>query len=281
MNVQQKLALGFIKTKLNLLTALNKKEAGEHAFRLFCTPLAKYIGPESDAFKNSKRLEFTLNGNTIRGFQTNAPQTNKVLILHGFSSSLHNFESYIAPLVAKNYEVLAFDAPAHGRSEGNTIHALDYAEMVKKVIDLYGPIQNFIAHSFGGIALSLALESIPHDEKMKVVLIAPATETSSAIDNALQMLNMKNEALRKAIDEVILHISGKETSWFSIRRAVKNLKASVLWFHDEDDDVTPIKDALAVKDDAHAHVEFVVTTGLGHRRIYRDDAVQQKIFSFF
>lgn len=280
MNVQQKLALSFIRTKLNLLASVNKNEAASQAFKLFCTPLTKYSAIESDIFLKGRKIDFNLKGNIIRGYQCNYPRTKKVLILHGFSSSCQNFESYVAPFIEKDYEVLAFDAPAHGSSEGNTVNALEYSEMVKKVVELYGPVQYFLAHSFGGLALSLALEDLPHDQSTKIVLIAPATETSSAIDNAFQIIGIRNPSMRKAIDELILKISGKETAWFSIRRAIRNVKASVLWIHDDDDDVTPVHDAKEVEKDNNDNVQFVFTKGLGHRRIYRDQEVQQLVFNF-
>lgn len=280
MKVQQKLALGFIRTKLNLLASVNRNKAASQAFKLFCTPFSKYPGIESAGFADGRKIDFKLNGNTIRGYQCNYPRENKVLILHGFSSSCQNFGSYVAPFIEKNYEVLAFDAPAHGRSEGNTVNALEYSEMIKKVIEVYGPVRYFLAHSLGGLALSLALEDIPHDEKTKIVLIAPATETASAIDKALQIIGIRNPSMRKSIDDLIFKISGKDTAWFSVRRAVRNIKASILWVHDEDDDVTPAHDARTVEKDNHLHVRFVFTRGLGHRRIYKDPDVKRLVQSF-
>lgn len=280
MNVQQKLALGFIRTKLNLLSVINKRKAGEEAFRLFCTPLIKDPARESEVFNNGESLQFELDGKIIRGFRCNHPRPHKVLLLHGFSSSCHNFQSYVAPLVQKGYEVLAFDAPAHGASEGSTVNAMDYCDMIKKVITLYGPIQGFLAHSFGGIALSLALEQVPHDSNTKVVLIAPATETTSALDNALYMVGISNVTLRKSLDDLIYNISGKETAWFSVRRAMKNITASVLWIHDEEDDITPVGDALKVKEDQPPNVRFLFTKGLGHRKIYRDNHVKNEVINF-
>lgn len=279
MNVQQKLALGLIRTKLNLLTIINKKKAGEEAFKLFCTPL-KYTGQESEVFKEGEPLQFRLDGKLVKGYRCNHPKPHKVLLLHGFSSSCHNFQSYVEPLIQKDYEVLAFDAPAHGASEGSTVNAVEYSGMIKKVIELYGPVKGFLAHSFGGIALSLALEQVPHDANTKVVLMAPATETTSAIDNALYILGIKNQTLRRSLDAIIYNISGKETAWFSIRRAIKNIKASILWIHDEDDDVTPLRDALKVKEDAPANVQFLFTKSLGHRRIYSDNDVKNEVIKF-
>jgi pimeloyl-ACP methyl ester carboxylesterase len=280
MNVQQKLALAFIRTKLNVLTRISKKKAAEQAFRLFCTPLAKKTRKENDAFKDAEHLQFPLNGLPVKGYRCGHPKPHKVLLLHGFSSSCHNFHAYVAPLVESGCEVLAFDAPAHGASGGKTVHAVEYSAMIKKIIELYGPVQGFLAHSFGGIALSLALEETPHDKDTRVVLIAPATETSTAIDSAFTMLSLRNPVLRKAIDAVIFTVSGRETAWFSIRRAMKNIRANVLWIHDEDDDITPVADALKVKDDNHSHVKFVFTKELGHRRIYRDPGVRNEAIHF-
>jgi pimeloyl-ACP methyl ester carboxylesterase len=180
----------------------------------------------------------------------------------------------------KGYQVLAFDAPAHGNSQGKTINAMEYSQMIDKVIELYGPINGFVAHSFGGIALSLTMEKNVHDKNTKIVFIAPATETTTAIDSAFDILRIKDKGVRTAFDKIIFDGSGKPTEWYSMRRALKNISATVLWIHDEDDDITPLKDALKVKNDCMPNIEFIITKGLGHRKIYRDTAVQNKIASF-
>ncbi len=280
MNVQKKLAIGFLRIKLNLLSVISKRITGETAFKLFCTPFAKYKGKEAAIFKDAQKLQFTLAGNVIKGYRCNYPQKNKVLLLHGFSSTCHKFDKYAAALINKGYEVLAFDAPAHGASDGKTVNAVDYSEMIKEVNTLYGPINAFIAHSFGGIAVSLALEQMPHTPATKLVLIAPATETTSAINGAFTMLGIRNKTIRQSMDDIIFKMSGQKTEWYSIRRAIKNISASVLWVHDEDDLVTPVADALKVKDDAPPHVQFLLTKGLGHQKIYRDAMVKNSIVNF-
>ena len=68
----------------------------------------------------------------------------------------------LTPLIKKGYEVLAFDAPAHGESTGKTINAVVYKDLVLIFGSSYGPIDSFVTHSFGGLALVLALEEIPH-----------------------------------------------------------------------------------------------------------------------
>lgn len=280
MKLQQKIAIGYIRAKFKILTILSKRLAAEKAFDLFCTPFMRSAFRMPAIFEQAERLHFSLNGLSVHGFRWNAGKPHKVLILHGFGSAAHKFQQYISPLVEKNYEVLAFDAPAHGSSEGKMINAVEYSQMIGEVLRRYGPVQGFLAHSFGGLALCLAMEKEPHTAETKLVLIAPATETSSAVDDAFKMLRLKDEKVRKEFDRIIFEKSGQQTSWFSIGRAMQNITATVLWAHDEDDDITPLQDALKVKEANFSNVRFVITKGLGHRKIYGDTAVKKQVLDF-
>ncbi len=278
MKLTQRLAIGYIQTKFKLLTVISKRRTAEKAFELFSTPFLK--SKEKAAPEQAESIKFKLKKLTINGYRWNYPQQEKVLILHGFGSAAHKFEHYASPLAEKGFEVLAFDAPAHGKSEGRRTNAIEYSEMIKKVLDEYGPVKNFIAHSFGGIALSLALETIPQEANTKIVFIAPATETTTAVDGAFAMLKLKNTEVRKEFDKIIFEVSGKKTDWFSMRRAMHFIKAEILWIHDEDDDITPWSDALKVKEDNHPNINFVITKGLGHRKIYHDPAIKNTVIEF-
>ncbi len=278
MKRSQRLKIAFIKTKFKLTGLFSKQKAAQQLFKIFCTPYVKTIRTEVP--KNAEALQFILKGKKINGYRWNYPQPKKALIVHGFSSAAHKFDKYVAPLVKKGYEVLSFDAPAHGSSEGSTVNAVEYSAMIKQVNKQYGPINSFIAHSFGGIAVSLALEEMPHDANTKVVFIAPATETTTAIGFAFKMFAIDDAAVRREFENIIYNFSGHETAWFSIRRAVKNINATILWVHDEDDDTTPLSDALKVKEDNNSNVQFIITKGLGHRKIYHDAAVKKAVIDF-
>ena len=282
MKIKQFLAIKYIRAKIKLLSLFSSRKAAEETFRLFSTPQkqarTKQKQPAAFAFADPLQVKFY--GLTIKGFRWNKDKPVKVLILHGFSSSSYKFYHYIAPLIEKGYEVIAFDAPAHGDSEGKTINALEYSKLIETIIKTFGPVDGFIAHSFGGIALSLALEKIPHDENTKVVFIAPATETTSAISAAFKILKVENKNVKAAFENIIMEKSGHPSRWFSIKRAMKYIKASTLWIHDEDDDVTPLSDALKVKDLNLPNVQFYITKGLGHRKIYRDKTVKDRVIDF-
>lgn len=278
MKLSQRLAIGYVQTKFKLLTIISKRKTAEKALQIFGTPFMKSV--RKAPVKNAETIHFYLNNKKMNGYRWNHPRPEKALILHGFGSAAHKFEDYAVLLTNKGYEVLAFDAPAHGDSEGDTTNAVEYSAMITQVLQQFGPIQSFMAHSFGGISLSLALEQIPHDENTKVVFIAPATETTSAIDGAFSMLKLKNLAVRNEFEKIILNLTGKNIAWFSMRRAMHNIKASVLWIHDEDDNITPWADALKVKEDNHPNIKFVLTKGLGHQKIYHDADVKTMLVNF-
>jgi len=292
----QRIALRYYKTKFRIWAAISKKKAAEKAFDLFCTPQQRKLKKLSKIFEQAEKSQFKVEGITITGWRWKPvrsgyprpyrhgpaggyPAERKVLILHGFESSVTNFDRYIKPLTQKGYEVLAFDAPAHGRSGGKKITAPLYKKTIQEINKRFGPVQSYLAYSFGGLAVSLALEETEHTNDYRLVLIAPATETVTAIDTFFSFLKL-DPALRPEFDKIILQKGGVSPSWYSIGRALKHLRAKVLWFHDEEDDVTPLSDVLKVKAENYPNAEFVITKGLGHRRIYRDNKVSKQIIEF-
>ncbi|MFL5774359.1 MAG: alpha/beta hydrolase [Flavisolibacter sp.] len=279
MQLAQQLALKYIRTKFKVLSSISKRKAAEKAFDLFCTPQYRNKKRLPPVFEKSEKLHFTFEGNIVRGYRWNHPSKKKALILHGFESSVINFDRYIKPLIKKEYEVLAFDAPAHGRSTGKKINVLTYKKMVQYIFDHFGPIDSFIAHSFGGLSLMLALEEIKHDASLRAVLIAPATETTTAIDNFFSLMKL-DEGVRNEFDGLITDIGGTPPNWYSVSRVAGKIKAEVLFLQDKEDQMTPLRDVEPVIEKNYPNFHFIITEGLGHRRIYRDSTVCKQIIDF-
>jgi pimeloyl-ACP methyl ester carboxylesterase len=279
MKLGQKIAINYIRARLNLLAVLSKKRAAAKAFVIFCTPFRKSKKPMPPVFDKADKLSTIVGDVTIHGYRWNRGGEKKVLILHGFESSAGNFDRYIQPLTEKNYEVLAFDAPAHGTSGGKRITLPMYIDTIRTVYFEFGPIQSFMAHSFGGLAVTHFLEKIPHDPSMRLALIAPATETTTAIDSFFRFLQL-GKGVRKEFDVLVERLGGVAPSWYSIPRALTNIKATILWVHDKDDDVTPLSDVQPIIDKNHPNIQFLVTEGWGHRKIYRENKVVRAIIDF-
>lgn len=279
MKLAQKIAVAYVRASLNFLAVFSKKRAARKAFKIFCTPVRGTNRKSPAVFQKAEKLQFSIENKKVAGYRWSHPQPKKFLILHGFHSSSKNFDRYVLPMVKKGYEVLAFDAPAHGESEGKQINVVQYRHMIEEIVNRFGPIDAYMAHSFGGLAVSLALEKIHHTKETRLALIAPATETSTAVDSLFNFLQL-NKDVRKEFDDLIIQIGGQPLHWYSITRALSNIQASVLWVHDENDDVTPLMDVQPIIGMNYPNIEFLITQGWGHRRIYRENKVVKAVLAF-
>lgn len=264
---------------LNIVGRISPKTAANLALKLFITPRKRTRVPLPEIFFKAELLPLHFNGFALEGFRFNKGGQKKLLVIHGFESSVMNFSSYIQTFVKNGMEIIAVNAQAHGNSEGTTIILPEYMALLEKIEKDFGPFDCYMAHSFGGLALAHLLEKIPDTIGRKAVFIAPATETTSAIEGFFKLMRL-NSAIRGYFDQIILKKGGIPPAYFSIRRAAHNIQARILWLHDENDRITPLADALKVKADAHPNIEFHITQGLGHRKIYRDKVIAAKIIDY-
>lgn len=282
MKVAQRIVLGYYRNKFKTLALLSPRKAAEEAFKLLCTPYSrrKNIIPAPPVFKQAENLSFTLAGNTIRGFRWKPKSHNgkQVLICHGFDSSSYKFEKYITGLLDLGFGVLAFDAPAHGTSTGKTVNAQEYQQAVTKIYNDFGPIAGFIAHSFGAMAVALAIEKIEGNEHKRLVLIAPATETVRLISTFFSYIPV-SQKIRIEFDKLIEEKGGNPASWFSVSRVLQQITTPTLWVHDRKDTITPFEDMQHLVEKKLPHIDFEITEGLGHS-LYNDEKVRERIIAF-
>lgn len=279
MKLGQKIAIAYIRARLAWLSVFSKKKAAQRAYELFCTPLKRVRRPLSPLFQQAEPCSVTVNGITVKGFRWNKGGHTRVQLVHGFESASQNFEVYIRAFIDKGYEVLAFDAPAHGVSGGLQITLTLYIDALRAIYQAYGPVQSFLAHSFGGLALVHFLETLPAGTSFRLALVAPATEAVTAIDGFFTLLQLDAD-VRAAFNAIIRRKDNVDPAHFSITRAMAHIHNPVLWVHDKTDTVTPLSDVQPVIDKQYPHLRFLITDGFGHRRIYREQSVVETITGF-
>lgn len=280
MNMAQRIVVNYFRARLNILAVFSPTRAAISAYAIFSTPFRKSRKPAPPIFSSCEHLTLRLATGKMSIYRWNHPAERRILILHGFESRAYNFDAYVKPLIRAGYEVVAMDAPAHGASEGKQLSLPDYVSAIEAVAGRFGPFHAFMGHSFGGLALGLYLDQNAHLPPVQAILIAPATETTTAIDTFFRFLQLGNH-IRKAFDQYIIDRSGRNPEFFSLKRIIpEQNRHRFFWIHDQDDDLTPLSDVKPIIEDAPAHVRFLITEGLGHRRIYRDHKVRQEIIGF-
>jgi alpha-beta hydrolase superfamily lysophospholipase len=281
MKLTQRLLVRYHLAKLKAIGLVSSRRAAEKAFELFCTPFPSRGYKIPPVFQKAEKLSFKSEKLHIRGFrwQADHPNGKKILILHGYSSNAYKFERYVSPLLKEGFEVYIFNAPAHGSSDGKQINAAVYRNMVLEAEKLYGPFYGLIGHSLGGLAGALAFEKLPDNDSRKLVLIAPATETHTAISNFFTLLPL-DQKIRDEFPVIIKKISGQDVPYVSTSRVVQHITAPVLWIHDKQDTVCPFKDVKPLLKMKLPTVEFVITDGLGHNSIYKESSTCKTVIQF-
>ena len=281
--LSERIYLHYLRTKFKTLAIVSPAIVGKIAFDLFCTPYPKYKKKKAPAiFHQANAIKVTLNDGThLKGFEWTSHKSNHktVLISHGYASHGYKFEQYVAPLLKLGFRVLIFDAPGHGQSQGKYINILIYLNAIEHIIKTVGPVDHFIGHSLGGIALAMLAENIPHPEQHKFVLIAPATKTTTSFNNYFNVMRF-SDSIKNAFLAYAATLTKHPITHFEADRAIENYKGPLLWVHDAEDSVCPYKDLINFQEKAPNNIKFLITKGLGHNKVYKTQVVIDKIMSF-
>lgn len=222
----------------------------------------------------------------LRGFRWQGRTAQTALLVHGFEGDSGSLGNYVEPLLEKGFTVVAFDAPAHGVSEGTTINLLEYSQMLARVLQTYPNIEAVIAHSLGSAAASLALEKITMPRSaaqasatpIKLVAIAAAVDPKKFSDSFLATLHI-SQPVRDRFYQIIHQLGGEPMQWYSMRRSLTHTAARVLLIHDVGDTTCLHADAAHLAASLPDAL-FVETQGLGHNRIYKDKQVELRVIDF-
>jgi pimeloyl-ACP methyl ester carboxylesterase len=161
-----------IRAAFRLACAMSPELGGRLALRLFSTPLkTKRLSPAEtrlaarakDRVAHAERFTVTSNGSDVIAYRFGGePKSNRqtIILVHGWMSGARYMLAMVDPLVALGHQVVCFDLPAHGESEGKTTNLLACAQALVDVIDYVGGANRIIAHSFGGAVTAYALSRI-------------------------------------------------------------------------------------------------------------------------
>jgi pimeloyl-ACP methyl ester carboxylesterase len=252
--------------------------AHQYFARLFFTPL-RYPTPEKErkAETFSEKFSFDIENKKVQAYRWgNSPRY--VLVVHGWAGRGTQFRRFVKPLLAAEYSVIGFDAPAHGNSEGKRTTILEFEQVLKKIYELKGQPDAILAHSFGGGAvLYSALNGLPIK---KLINIASPTIGDDIIKSFLKAVNA-SQGTAAFFKDFIMKTYGKPFDEYTALHFIKHLPTPIdlLLIHDADDKEVELKHAEALVK-IYPHARLIRTEGLGHTRILKDNAVIRASVTF-
>jgi len=199
-----------------------------------------------------------------------------VALLHGWGGRAAQLTSFVPPLLARGFSVVAMDAPGHGLSGRGLSSAPQFARALRAVAEVIGPLHGVVAHSLGAAATALALRD--GLRAARVVFLGAAADPPSWAVRFAALLGLSPEVVEgmRARSERRLGLRWHE---LHVPTLSADAKASLLVVHDRDDAEAELDDAAAIVA-AWPQARLMETTGLGHNRLLRDRDVVARAVDF-
>lgn len=251
--------------------------ARRYFVHIFFTPL-NYRVPEKEKETEKKARSFTVSVNRKKVQCYEWGSGPVVLVVHGWAGRATQFRKFIEVLTKRGYQVVGFDGPAHGRSEGRSTDIFAFNEALKKIFAAKGTPVAIIAHSFGGAAvLYAAMNGLPVSA---LINIASPTIGDEIINTYLRAIGGSPET-GDYFKSYVKKKSGKSFDEFTSLHFIAHLKSEIrlLLVHDEDDQEVRLAHALELLR-RYPAAELFQTKGLGHTRVLKDEAVINKCVTF-
>ncbi|MGI9404133.1 MAG: alpha/beta hydrolase [Hyphomicrobium sp.] len=268
-------------------------EAGDLAFRIFCTPEQSQHRTR-DHHHLTQRARFHLRNATWQQFATPAgvvqtyvvepegPTRGTVMLVHGWTSEAAFMTAFIEPLRRSGFRVVLFDFPAHGHSPGRRTNLADCARAMLSVCEAFGPINAAVAHSFGGFVALLVAEGGPPLPRAhpitRLVLIASPNRLSDVTSDFGSKLGL-TPAAQRAYEHHLERVGHRPVSTFSVVELLQAVNAPALIIHGSCDREVPFHNAEAIAN-LGPHIELQEYEGFGHRTILYAPQVMRAVMTY-
>ncbi len=202
--------------------------------------------------------------------------TKKVLLVHGWSGRGTQLFRIADVMVAKGYEVISFDAPAHGKSEGKESMMPEFIECILSFEKKIGPFEYAIGHSLGGMAI---MNALPKGFNVKkIVTIGSGDKITDIVKDFIHQLQLKPTLAPKLISYFEKKLNDTMANYDS-NYVIQNFDIPHLIIHDKDDAEVGVYCAENIHKFSKNSTLFL-TEGFGHRKILGSDEVIEKINLF-
>jgi len=226
--------------------------------RMFFTPPPPRGSRGLAVLRNAEPIELAVDGRRVAAWRWGSGPA--VGLLHGWGGRAAQLSSFVDPLLARGFSVVALDAPGHGESGRGLSSAPQFARALRAAADAVGGLHGVVAHSLGAAAVALAIRD--GLGVARVVLIGAAAEPPAWVEGFSARLGLPPQvvdAMRRR-SERRLGISWRE---LNVPALAASFEAPLLLIHDRDDADVAVADAQAIVA-AWPRATLVETTGLGH-----------------
>jgi alpha-beta hydrolase superfamily lysophospholipase len=250
-----------LRAVFRLLGWLSPPLAARLAARLLLTPLGRRPDAGESAFLATARAHhIDAAGNRVQAYEWDGAGPT-VLIVHGWISHSARFAPLIQALRARGFRVIAFDAPAHGRSGGRRADLNAFRAALEGTAARLGPVHAVVAHSFGALCTAGWLGGAPLPSVRCAVLVGLMRDLDYLFDSFVSALAL-SPGVTTRLRARLVRRYGAGPEQFSARALAAHIRVPVLLMHGEQDEFVPSAHADEI---AEQLIDGRVVIVAGHR----------------
>jgi pimeloyl-ACP methyl ester carboxylesterase len=273
-------ALKAVRGGMGVLSRVSPSSAAAVAERLFLSP-RRYRRPaaERELLASAVPRRLHTEHGELAAWEWGNPSNEgapRVLLVHGWEGRGAQLGPLVEPLLADDFRVFAFDAPAHGDSPGERSSLFHFADAVTRAVKVFGPFHAIVTHSMGGASTLWASRNGPLASRL--VMVAPPIDLRDFTRALSRALGLPEE-VRGRVHQRLGKRFGVPIENVRAERLAATMRGPLLIVHDEDDRDVPIACGEAIAR-AWPGAELYRTHGLGHRRILHDASMLRTVVQF-
>ncbi len=238
--------------------------------KLFFSPSPYRLNDkEKDLIEQGESFYILSRGNRIKCWRWGKGPV--ILFGHGWNGRGIQFHHFITSIVNEGYTAVAYDAPAHGESEGQFSNYFDFTDALRAVYsalkqkDFHG----IIAHSLGAAAAINMAEK--EDYKGRLLLIASPLKLKELLFKTFDDFGIPKIIYQSLIQDLERNYE-YNLHFDNPCQILKRYKNQIHIIHDTTDRMIPFEQAEKIAD-YYSHIQVHLTEGYGHRKILYQDAV--------
>jgi len=244
-------------------------------YKLMSTPrIRKLRDFEEKILENARKETVKFKNFDIQTYRWGDPENRLVFLVHGWEGQAGNLTGLVDLLLQKGYQVMAFDAPAHGKSSRGKTNMFEFTEFVSIMFKEYQP-DVIISHSLGSVtAAGVLRRNRDIHIKQWIIVTAPHNfkDKMKEVSDFLGVTNRTMSRLKKMVEKD----AGEGIDMLNMKEYCGNLKnvSEALIVHSKEDKVLSIDLARKVHKDFPLS-KLIELDGLGHYTILWSEELKE------
>ena len=231
---------------------------------------------EEKILDNSRKERVKFKNFDIQTYRWGNHENRLVFLVHGWEGQAGNLAGLVDLLLQNKYQVIAFDAPAHGKSSKGKTNLFEFTEFVSSMFKEYHP-DVIISHSLGSVTAAGVLRKNRDIHIKQWILVTTPHNFKDTIKDVSDFLGVTNRTINRLI-KMVEKDAGESIEMLNMKEYCGNLKnvSEALIVHSKEDKVLSVDLARKVHKDFPQSKLFELE-GLGHYTILWSEELKEII----